>query len=157
MLFITVWSFNRHSSKSPVYLGYLPWIACDCLIGETFVLFNQQVKGNKRELIQLGTPIFRHIKEEATCQKSKWKPCLNAYLLFAAIKLLNTSQLYDPLHFASSLTAKFQPSGNIEPIPALLQGVIDHLIQWHLISDTRRPNSCIINFFDEVCETFMQD
>ncbi|XP_009607167.1 RNA demethylase ALKBH10B [Nicotiana tabacum] len=78
------------------------------LSGETFVLFNQQVKGNKRELIQFGTPIFRHIKEEATYQKS-----------------------------------------NIEPIPALLQGVIDHLIQWHLISDSRRPNSCIINFFDE--------
>lgn len=42
-----------------------------------------------------------------------------------------------------------QPSGNIEPIPALLQGVIDHLIQWNLISE-RRPNSCVINYFDEV-------
>ncbi|KAL0370550.1 UNVERIFIED_CONTAM: RNA demethylase ALKB [Sesamum angustifolium] len=40
-------------------------------------------------------------------------------------------------------------SGYIEPIPALLQGVIDHLIQWHLIPETRKPNSCIINFFDE--------
>ncbi|KAK6788426.1 hypothetical protein RDI58_016951 [Solanum bulbocastanum] len=76
--------------------------------GETFILFNQQVKGNKREMIQLGTPIFGHIKEEAMCQKS-----------------------------------------NIEPIPALLQGVIDHLIQWNLISESRRPNSCVINYFDE--------
>ncbi|KAL8214932.1 hypothetical protein R6Q57_004381 [Mikania cordata] len=38
---------------------------------------------------------------------------------------------------------------NIEPIPAPLEGVIDHLIQLHLISENRRPNSCIINFFDE--------
>ncbi|KAH0660007.1 hypothetical protein KY289_028755 [Solanum tuberosum] len=78
------------------------------LSGETFILFNQQVKGNKREMIQLGTPIFGHIKEEAMCQKS-----------------------------------------NIEPIPALLQGVIDHLIQWNLVSESRRPNSCVINYFDE--------
>ncbi|XP_060179658.1 RNA demethylase ALKBH10B-like [Lycium barbarum] len=78
------------------------------LSGETFILYNQQVKGSKRELIQLGAPIFGHVKEDATCQKS-----------------------------------------NNEPIPALLEGVIDHLIQWHLISESRRPNSCIINFFDE--------
>ncbi|KAF3680614.1 hypothetical protein T459_08410 [Capsicum annuum] len=78
------------------------------LSGETFILYNQQVKGSKRELIQLGAPIFGHVKEDATCQKS-----------------------YN------------------EPIPALLQRVIDHLIQWHLISESRRPNSCIINFFDE--------
>lgn len=66
------------------------------------------MKGSKRELIQLGAPIFEHVKEDATCQKS-----------------------------------------HNEPIPALLQGVINHLIQWHLISESRRPNSCIINFFDE--------
>ncbi|KAK4408037.1 RNA demethylase ALKB [Sesamum angolense] len=78
--------------------------------GETFILYNQQMKGNKRELIQLGVPIFGQIKEDAT--------------------------------------SKFQKS-HIEPIPALLQGVIDHLIQWHLIPETRKPNSCIINFFDE--------
>lgn len=35
-------------------------------IGETFILFNKQMKGNKRELIQFGVPIFGHIKEEAT-------------------------------------------------------------------------------------------
>ncbi|KAL0418776.1 UNVERIFIED_CONTAM: RNA demethylase ALKB [Sesamum radiatum] len=64
------------------------------LSGETFILYNQQMKGNKRELIQLGVPIFGQIKEDAT--------------------------------------NKFQKS-HIEPIPALLQGVIDHLIQWHLI------------------------
>ncbi|KAF2314921.1 hypothetical protein GH714_037178 [Hevea brasiliensis] len=36
------------------------------LAGETFILFNKQVKGNKRELVQFGIPIFGHIKEEAT-------------------------------------------------------------------------------------------
>ncbi|XP_059660534.1 RNA demethylase ALKBH10B-like [Cornus florida] len=77
------------------------------LSGETFILYNQQMKGNKRELIQLGAPIFGQIKDEATSKN------------------------------------------HIEPIPALLEGVIDHLVQWHLISQNRRPNSCIINFFDE--------
>ncbi|XP_011082539.1 uncharacterized protein LOC105165276 [Sesamum indicum] len=80
------------------------------LSGETFILYNQQMKGNKRELIQLGVPIFGQIKEDAS--------------------------------------NKFQKS-HIEPIPALLQGVINHLTQWHLIPETRKPNSCIINFFDE--------
>nr|GMD15590.1 RNA demethylase ALKBH10B-like [Ipomoea batatas] len=78
------------------------------LSGETFILYNQQIKGNKRELIQLGTPIFGNVKEDLACQKS-----------------------------------------SNEPIPAILEVVIDHLIQWHLISENRRPNGCIINFFDE--------
>jgi len=34
-------------------------------VGETFILFNKQMKGNKRELIQLGVPIFGQIKEDA--------------------------------------------------------------------------------------------
>ncbi|KAK4407100.1 RNA demethylase ALKB [Sesamum angolense] len=80
------------------------------LSGETFILYNQQTKGNRRELVQLGVPIFGHIKEDET--------------------------------------NKFQKS-YIEPIPALLRGVIDHLIQWRLIPESRKPNSCIINFFDE--------
>ncbi|TKY52587.1 oxidoreductase protein [Spatholobus suberectus] len=75
------------------------------LSGETFILFNKQMKGNKRELIQLGVPIFGQIKEDA--------------------------------------------KSNIEPIPALLQGVIDHLIQWQLLPEYKRPNGCIINFFEE--------
>ncbi|KAF7804783.1 RNA demethylase ALKBH10B-like [Senna tora] len=75
------------------------------LSGETFILFNKQMKGNKRELIQLGVPIFGQIKEDAKT--------------------------------------------NIEPIPALLQSVIDHLIQWKLLPEYKRPNSCIINFFEE--------
>ncbi|KAJ7972842.1 2OG-Fe(II) oxygenase family oxidoreductase [Quillaja saponaria] len=75
------------------------------LSGETYILFNKQMKGNKRELIQMGVPIFGHIKEEA--------------------------------------------KSNIEPIPALLQGVINHLVQWQLLPDYKRPNGCIINFFDE--------
>ncbi|CAK9151020.1 unnamed protein product [Ilex paraguariensis] len=75
------------------------------LSGETFILYNQHLKGSKRELIQLGAPIFGQITEEEISR--------------------------------------------IEPIPALLQGVIDHLVQWHLISENKKPNSCIINFFDE--------
>ncbi|XP_027097315.1 RNA demethylase ALKBH10B [Coffea arabica] len=79
------------------------------LSGETFILYNQQMKGNKREMIQLGVPVFGQINEATSkCPKS-----------------------------------------HIEPIPALLQGVVDHLIQWHIISDNKRPNGCIINFFDE--------
>ncbi|KAK1426686.1 hypothetical protein QVD17_15364 [Tagetes erecta] len=82
------------------------------LSGETFIMYNQQSKAIKRELIQFGAPIFGQIKDEATA------------------------------------TNKSQDS-NIDPIPAPLEGVIDHLIQLHLISENRRPNSCIINFFDE--------
>ncbi|XAR61243.1 hypothetical protein NMG60_11034889 [Bertholletia excelsa] len=85
------------------------------LSGETFILYNQQMKGKKRELIQLGAPIFGHIKEEEMTKNEE---------------------------------------SHIEPIPALLQGVIDHMVQWHLISENRKPNSCIINFFDE--EEFSQ-
>lgn len=120
-------------------------------VGETFILFNQQVKGNKREMIQLGTPIFGHIKEEAMCQKSKGKLCLDAYLCL--LQKLGSQYfyiIYYLLHFPQSLIGEDEPSGNIEPIPALLQGVIDHLIQWNLISESRRPNSCVINYFDEV-------
>ncbi|KAL4588193.1 hypothetical protein LXL04_001075 [Taraxacum kok-saghyz] len=80
------------------------------LSGETFIMYNQQSKSIKRELIQFGAPIFGQIKDDAS--------------------------------------TKSQDS-NIDPIPAPLEGVIDHLIQFHLISENRRPNSCIINFFDE--------
>ncbi|KAK4281125.1 hypothetical protein QN277_012655 [Acacia crassicarpa] len=75
------------------------------LSGETFILFNKQMKGNKREMIQLGVPIFGQIKEDS--------------------------------------------NSNIEPIPSLLQSVIDHLIQWRLLPEYRRPDGCIINFFEE--------
>ncbi|WOL16397.1 hypothetical protein Cni_G25184 [Canna indica] len=75
------------------------------LSGETFILFNKEVKGNKREIIQLGTPLFQSATEEA--------------------------------------------ASNIEPIPPALQNVIDRLIQWRLLPESRKPNSCIVNFFDE--------
>ncbi|XP_057438824.1 RNA demethylase ALKBH10B-like [Lotus japonicus] len=75
------------------------------LLGETFTLFNQQVKGNKRELIQLGVPIFGKIHGDA--------------------------------------------KRNIEPIPPFLHSVIDHLIQWDIIQEYKRPNGCIINYFEE--------
>ncbi|XP_076884559.1 RNA demethylase ALKBH10B-like [Bidens hawaiensis] len=81
------------------------------LSGETFIMYNQQSKAIKRELIQFGAPIFGQVKDEAANNKSQ--------------------------------------DSNIEPIPAPLEGVIDHLIQFHLISENRRPNSCIIKFFDE--------
>ncbi|XVF72484.1 hypothetical protein PTKIN_Ptkin12aG0124800 [Pterospermum kingtungense] len=80
------------------------------LSGDTFILFNKQIKGNKRELIQLGVPIFGHIREELTSNNQ---------------------------------------TINIEPIPALLQDVIEHLVQWQLIPEYKKPNGCIINFFDE--------
>ncbi|XP_076952241.1 RNA demethylase ALKBH10B-like [Bidens hawaiensis] len=83
------------------------------LSGETFIMYNQQSKLIKRELIQFGAPIFGQIKEDQV-----------------------------------AATNKSQDS-NIDPIPAPLEGVIDHLIQLHLVSENRRPNSCIINFFDE--------
>ncbi|XP_023743941.1 RNA demethylase ALKBH10B [Lactuca sativa] len=80
------------------------------LSGETFIMYNQQSKTIKRELIQFGAPIFGQIKDDASTKSQE---------------------------------------SNIDPIPAPLEGVIDHLIQFHLISENRRPNSCIINFFDE--------
>ncbi|KAL9176591.1 hypothetical protein ABFS82_01G007000 [Erythranthe guttata] len=37
----------------------------------------------------------------------------------------------------------------IEPIPAILQDLIDKTIQWKYIPEDMRPNGCRINFFDE--------
>ncbi|CAN8308611.1 unnamed protein product [Cochlearia groenlandica] len=81
------------------------------LSGDSFILFNKQIKGNKRELIQLGVPIFGHAKDE------------------------NSSENNDYV--------------NIEPIPPLLESVIDHFITWRLIPEYKRPNGCVINFFEE--------
>ncbi|XP_020688106.1 RNA demethylase ALKBH10B [Dendrobium catenatum] len=75
------------------------------LSGETFIFFNKQMKGNKREIIQLGVPLFQPTNEET--------------------------------------------ASSIEPIPQILLSVIDHLTQWHLIPEIKRPNSCLIHFFDE--------
>ncbi|KAJ4955364.1 hypothetical protein NE237_012147 [Protea cynaroides] len=80
------------------------------LSGDSYILFNKQLKGNERELIQLGVPIFGQIKNETNSKSQR---------------------------------------SNLEPIPPVLQAVIDHLVQWHLIPESRKPNSCIINFFDE--------
>ncbi|KAG7570896.1 hypothetical protein ISN45_Aa04g034280 [Arabidopsis thaliana x Arabidopsis arenosa] len=73
------------------------------LSGETFVLFNKNTKGTKRELLQLGVPIFGNTTDEHS----------------------------------------------VEPIPTLVQSVIDHLLQWRVIPEYKRPNGCVINFFDE--------
>ncbi|CAA7044180.1 unnamed protein product [Microthlaspi erraticum] len=71
------------------------------LSGDTFVLFNKNsTTGTKRELIQLGIPIFGD-------------------------------------------------EHSVAPIPSLLQSVIDHLLQWRVIPEYKRPNGCVINFFDE--------
>ncbi|KAK9756097.1 hypothetical protein RND81_01G073100 [Saponaria officinalis] len=80
------------------------------LLGETYILFNKQVKTNKREQIQLGVPLFGHVKDEATNEQQK---------------------------------------SNNEPIPELIQSVIDHLVQWQVLPENRKPNGCIINYFDE--------
>ncbi|XP_010422515.1 PREDICTED: uncharacterized protein LOC104707789 [Camelina sativa] len=82
------------------------------LAGETFILFNKQIKGNKRELIQLGVPIFGHVKTDEKSNDSN-------------------------------------NSVNIEPIPPLLESVIDHFVTWRLIPEYKRPNGCVINFFEE--------
>ncbi|XP_010430544.1 PREDICTED: uncharacterized protein LOC104714781 [Camelina sativa] len=81
------------------------------LAGETFILFNKQIKGNKRELIQLGVPIFGHVKADDSNDSNN--------------------------------------SVNIEPIPPLLESVIDHFVTWRLIPEYKRPNGCVINFFEE--------
>ncbi|KAL9259351.1 RNA demethylase ALKBH10B-like protein [Drosera capensis] len=74
------------------------------LSGETYILFNKQIKGNKREQIQLGVPVFGQIKDEAV---------------------------------------------TVDPIPELLQSVLDHFVQWQILPENRKPNGCIINYFDE--------
>eukprot|EP01018_Ginkgo_biloba_P026265 Gb_10066 [translate_table: standard] len=38
---------------------------------------------------------------------------------------------------------------SVEPIPAVLQALIDRLLQWNLIPGNRRPDCCIIDFFNE--------
>ncbi|KAL9267789.1 RNA demethylase ALKBH10B-like protein [Drosera capensis] len=80
------------------------------LSGETYILFNKQIKGNKREQIQLGVPVFGQIKDEAADDQQKI---------------------------------------TVDPIPELLQSVLDHLVQWQILPENRKPNGCIINYFDE--------
>ncbi|XP_031496079.1 RNA demethylase ALKBH10B-like [Nymphaea colorata] len=74
------------------------------LSGETYISFNKQLKGNRREMIQLGIPVFGQKKD---------KPSY------------------------------------VEPIPTAFEAAIDRLVHWHLIPESRKPNCCIINFFDE--------
>ncbi|XP_074268964.1 RNA demethylase ALKBH10B-like [Silene latifolia] len=38
---------------------------------------------------------------------------------------------------------------NNEPIPEIIQSMIDHLVQWQVLPEHRKPNGCIINYFDE--------
>lgn len=53
--------------------------------GETFILYNQQTKGNKRELIQFGVPIFERIKEGTAdqSQQSMKKPPIQMHQLLS--------------------------------------------------------------------------
>lgn len=46
-------------------------------------------------------------------------------------------------------TSTKSQNSHMEPIPPPLENIIDNLIQCHLISENRRPNSCIVSFFDE--------
>lgn len=59
-------------------------------VGETYILYNQQMKG-KRELIQLGAPIFGQIKEEANPKDGNSKtissPSRCIYFTSLSIKL----------------------------------------------------------------------
>lgn len=50
------------------------------IAGDTFILFNKQMKGNRRELIQFGVPIFRHIKEEANGDSQMGKTYMHILL-----------------------------------------------------------------------------
>lgn len=61
--------------------------------GETFILYNQQVKGKKRELIQLGVPIFGQIKDDAASklQKSMKELYFDTYYLCLAELFLKNS------------------------------------------------------------------
>lgn len=62
--------------------------------GDTYILYNQQVKGNKRELIQFGVPIFGQIKEDATdkFQKSMASLHSNASATYSLCNLLFTKK-----------------------------------------------------------------
>lgn len=53
--------------------------------GETFVLFNQQVKGNRREMIQLGVPIFGQIREESA-NNSQTSMTYSTHPIFEVVK-----------------------------------------------------------------------
>ncbi|KAL2900569.1 E3 ubiquitin-protein ligase RMA1, partial [Bienertia sinuspersici] len=46
-------------------------------------------------------------------------------------------------------TSQQQQKTNIEHIPELVHSVIDHLVQWQVLPENRRPNGCIIKYFDE--------
>lgn len=114
-------------------------------IDDTFILFNKQMKGNKRELIQFGIPIFGHIKEE---HEDNNRTSMTLYLSFSVHSwYLNTHVSSPVINF---LTDFSWLTVDVEPIPALLQHVVDHLIQWKLIPEYKKPNGCVINFFDEV-------
>lgn len=81
------------------------------LRGQTFIASKRPMKGNGREMIQLGVPVIvKHLKDQ---------------------------------------DAKETPKDVVEPIPTILEAIIDRLIRWNLISGNRRPDSCIINFFNE--------
>lgn len=51
---------------------------CRLVSGDTYILYNQQVKGNKRELIQFGVPIFGQIKEDAADKFHKSRASLHS-------------------------------------------------------------------------------
>ena len=172
-LFLALYSIFRLILKSLlVNKRLLQFVGCLCFwtsywfflffwmtTGETFILFNKQIKGNKRELIQLGVPIFGHIREEPTSNNQTSKTYHYQLLLwFGFSSFLICSWSLRVINYEYSAIDNFLIglfffkcfTVNIEPIPTLLQGVIEHLVQWQLIPEYKKPNGCIINFFDEV-------
>ncbi|XP_068660624.1 RNA demethylase ALKBH10B-like isoform X2 [Aristolochia californica] len=66
--------------------------------------------------------------------------------IFTELELSKLANFIHELHLAGQ---KGELSDNIEPIPPALHAVIDRLIECRLLPEKRRPNGCIINFFDE--------
>ncbi|KAG8389386.1 hypothetical protein BUALT_Bualt02G0223800 [Buddleja alternifolia] len=69
--------------------------------------------------------------------------------IFTDVELSKLNDFVNELRVAGQNGELSGGSCYIEPIPPLLEGVTQHLIQWRLIPENKKPNSCIINFFDK--------
>uniref|UniRef100_A0A2N9HV17 Uncharacterized protein n=1 Tax=Fagus sylvatica TaxID=28930 RepID=A0A2N9HV17_FAGSY len=92
--------------------------ASDLEAGQTYVVSKRPMKGHGREMIQLGLPIAdAPLEEDNAVGSSKGM-----------------------FHFMNIYR-------NIEPIPSLLQDVIERLVGMQIM--TVKPDSCIIDFYNE--------
>ena len=153
------------------YLVILPWCNflvqsgayyisfCFSNLGETFIFFNKQIKGNKREIIQLGGRYFNLPQRKLiVCSEDsvprflqlaytgKHMPFVHSIFVW----LCHLKTLKCLVNYVTNVLFFSLSTGHTEPIPLVLQSVIDHLVLWRLIPESRKPNSVIINFFDEV-------